>query len=581
MYVQCDSLSFEAVSSAVYHLLDDPMSAAQNKTMLYVAAGCLFVGFGVKAGAFPVHVWLPQSYTQAPVPATALLSAILSKTGILGIALVTYTMFRGNGGWGMTVVIVGVITMVAGGVCGVASSNLKTTLAYSSMSQMGFILLGIGMTAMLNDAVGKMITLQTVSEQSVEALLYAVRGTMLHMINHSLVKLVLFLVAGVVFMHVGSYELNKVRGFGRKKPFLMTVFGIAAAGVGGIPLLNGYISKTMLHESIVIYGNLVSELNLGWRTERGGVFDISAWGRPVMAGLLDEKYISAQALVPYSQDIMYWIEILFLISGGLTIAYMTKLFVVLFLEKNQDEKLQRAYEEKTQYMTMLSKAAIFICIVPIVLIGLFPNRIGGAIMDFMFSLDLEGAIYLLSPTWKRTGEFINYFSIATLMGAVVSIIMGAALYFLAVRLVMLRSKEKGYQGICPAWLDMEKYLYRAVFYTAVPFVLGVISRILDSIVDAIVIVLKKTVYRERKLPYELPEGNYITHTLGQSMENLRRLSCIIRKKKYEPKEYEHKLALISVDFIENFRIIERSLSFGLFMFCVGLGLTMIYLLMVN
>ena len=147
--------------------------------------------------------------------------------------------------------------------------------------------------------------------------------------------------------------------------------------------------------------------------------------------------------------------------------------------------------------------------------------------------------------------------------------------------MMLRRKEKGYQEIFPAWLDMEKYLYRAVFYTAIPFVLGVLSRILDSLVDTIVIVLKKTVYRERKLPYELPEGNDITHKLGQSMENLNKLSCIIKKKKYEPKGYEHKLALMNVDFVENLRIIERSLSFGLFMFCVGLGLTMIYLLIVN
>ncbi len=118
-------------------------------------------------------------------------------------------------------------------------------------------------------------------------------------------------------------------------------------------------------------------------------------------------------------------------------------------------------------------------------------------------------------------------------------------------------------------------------YFIQPFVLGVLSRILDSLVDTIVIVLKKTVYRERKLPYELPEGNDITHKLGQSMENLNKLSCIIKKKKYEPKGYEHKLALMNVDFVENLRIIERSLSFGLFMFCVGLGLTMIYLLIVN
>ena len=550
LYVQWGSLSFGSASSAVYGMINNSTELEQNKTMLYVAAGCLFVGFGVKAGAFPVHVWLPQSYTQAPAPATALLSAILSKTGILGIALVSDEIFGGNSGWGMTVVIVGVITMLVGGMRAVASSNFKTTIAYSSMSQIGFILFGIGMATMLNDVLDKMVALQTLTEEVVEAYLCAARGMILHMINHSLVKLVLFLLAGVVFLHVGSYELNKIRGFGRKKLFLMIAFGIAAAGVGGIPLFNGYVSKTLLHESIVIYGSLAGE----------------------------------QALVPYTQEIIYWIEILFLISGGLTVAYMTKLFAVLFLEKNQDESLQRTYEEKKQYMSLLSKIAMIVCLIPIVLIGVFPNGVGGAIMDFTWVQDAERTLYLASPAWNPHNldmNAVNYFSLGNLQGAAISIAIGAVVYFLAVRLVMLRRKEKGYQEIFPAWLDMEKYLYRAVFYTAIPFVLGVLSRILDSLVDTIVIVLKKTVYRERKLPYELPEGNDITHKLGQSMENLNKLSCIIKKKKYEPKGYEHKLALMNVDFVENLRIIERSLSFGLFMFCVGLGLTMIYLLIVN
>ncbi len=130
-------------------------------------------------------------------------------------------------------------------------------------------------------------------------------------------------------------------------------------------------------------------------------------------------------------------------------------------------------------------------------------------------------------------------------------------------------------------MNMEKYLYRAVFYTAVPFVLGIISRILDSIVDTLVVLLRRTVYCDRALPYELPEGNRVTHRIGCSMERIRMVYCMIARKEYEPKHYEHKLAIKSTDIFENFRIIERSLSFGLFMFCVGLGLTMIYLLVVN
>ena len=105
--------------------------------------------------------------------------------------------------------------------------------------------------------------------------------------------------------------------------------------------------------------------------------------------------------------------------------------------------------------------------------------------------------------------------------------------------------------------------------------------LVKCIVDSIVVFLRKTVYKDRPIPYTLPEGNRMTHLLGKGMENVYRIYCAARKKEYRAKRYEHKLALRSMDLFENMRIIERSLSFGLFMFCVGLGLTMIYLLLVN
>jgi hydrogenase-4 component B len=160
-------------------------------------------------------------------------------------------------------------------------------------------------------------------------------------------------------------------------------------------------------------------------------------------------------------------------------------------------------------------------------------------------------------------------------------VAGVVVYVLVVRLLMLRRNTRGYRELYPRWLDLEKYVYRAVFYTAVPFVLGIISRILDSVVDILVVLLKRTVYSERALPYELPEGNHIGHSIGRSMERLSMVWCSIRKKEYKPRHYEHKIAIVGEDLFENVRIIERSLSFGLLMFCLGLGLTMVYLLVVN
>lgn len=514
------------------------IGAGEDMTWLYVAAICMFAGFGAKAGAFPVHVWLPDSYTQAPVPATALLSSILSKTGVFGLILISLEILPMQGSWGMFLLIIGVITMVVGGIRGVMSGNFKTTLAFSSMSQIGFVLTGVGMQVLLAEMMVAFSGDKELFEEVTGVFSMAVNGTLIHMINHSLVKLVLFMTAGVVFMQVGSYELNKVQGFGHKKPFLLVVFFLAAAGVGGVPILNGYISKTLLHESIVEYTKLLGD---------------------------------ASSLPAF----MKIVEYLFLFSGGLTVAYMTKLFVVLFVEKNQDSALQSAYEAKKDYASILSKLAIGLCVLPIPFIGLMPKVIAEHVAEYGF---VRSGV---RDIWYYKQENVHYFSPKSLFGAVVSIAVGAVVYYLVVRLWMLHKKEQGYREVFPSWMNLEKYLYRAVFYTAVPFVLGLISRIMDSIVDTLVVILRKTVYRDRALPYELPEGNRVTHRIGYSMERIRMLYCMAAKKEYEPKDYEHKLALKNTDIFENFRIIERSLSFGLFMFCVGLGLTMIYLLMVN
>lgn len=557
VYSWLGTLSFDLMYENAVVMME---SSNADATWLYVAAGCMFVGFGAKAGAFPVHVWLPQSYTEAPAPATALLSAILSKTGVFGIMLVTLDVLPMRGTWGLFLLMVGVVTMVLGGIRGVVSGNLKTTLAYSSMSQIGFILTGVGMQSLLAEylrlTTSAADTWPVDSETFVEITKVfgmAVNGTFLHMLNHSLVKLVLFMVAGVIFAQVGSYELNRVRGYGRRKPFLLVVFVLAAAGVGGIPFLNGYVSKTLLHESIAEYGALLT----------------LAQGSPI------------QPMLAATAAVMKVVEVLFLFSGGLTVAYMTKLFVVLFVEKNSDKKVQESYEAKKDYISFGSRLAVGVCALPIPFIGVLPNLVARPLAEY-------GLVrFGLSSLLEDQHENIHYYSLHNLWGALISIAAGVAVYFLVVRLMILRgilvkNKEEGYRDIFPSWLNLERYVYRAVFYTAVPFVLGIISRILDSMVDTAVVILRKTVYSDRALPYELPEGNRVTHRIGYTMERVRLLYyAVLRKEGYEPKNYEHKLAMKGTDLFENFRIIERSLSFELFMFCVGLGLTMIYLLLVN
>ncbi len=226
----CGTLEFQALGQKSREILET--GGAQAKE-LYMAGILMLTGFGAKAGCFPLHIWLPKAHPAAPAPASALLSGILTKTGIFGLIVMSFGIFFGEFNWGLLIVVLGLITMFWGAFLAVFSINLKRTLACSSISQIGFILTGLGIGSLLLAA----------GEEPV----LAVRGTLLHMINHSLFKLVLFLCAGTVFMNLHQLDLNHIRGFGRNKPALGFCFFAGAAGLAGIPGFSGYVSKTLLH----------------------------------------------------------------------------------------------------------------------------------------------------------------------------------------------------------------------------------------------------------------------------------------------------------------------------------------------
>lgn len=488
-----------------------------------MAAGlCMLFGFGAKAGAFPLHIWLPKAHPVAPAPASALLSGILTKAGMFGILVLTSYLFLGCTAWGSLILIIGVCTMVVGAVLALFSVDIKRTLACSSVSQIGFILVGVGMSGLLG-----------------EENLLAVRGSLLHMVNHSLIKLALFMAAGVIFMNVHELNLNKIRGFGRKKPLLNYTFLMGALGIGGMPLWNGYVSKTLIHESIVEYTKL-----------------------------LEENIVSSMFRI----GAMKGIEWAFLISGGLTVAYMTKLYVAVFVEKNSDSAVQEKFDNlRGTYMNGLSATVLTISATLLPVMGFFPGQVMGRIADLG-----QGFMQV-----EKEADKMAWFSLENLKGAAISILIGAIIYLVMVRLWMMK-KENGSTAYINRWnqyLDLENLIYRPILLKAFPFVFGVVCRVLDSMIDAVVVFLRKTVYRDSKLPHELAEGTFLTHVSGCFINGLQSVAnaTIFRR---HPKEmdYEHKFALLQEEWSENTAIIGRSLSFGLLLFCAGLIITVVYLL---
>lgn len=497
--------------------------ACPDKTLLYVAGGCITLGFGAKAGVFPLHIWLPKAHPVAPAPASALLSGILTKSGIFGMIVVSCNLLYGDGDWGSVILLLGCITMFGGALLALFSVDLKRTLACSSMSQIGFVTVGIGMQGLLG-----------------EENIMAAMGTLLHMVNHSLIKLVLFMAAGVVFMNVHMLNLNEIRGFGRKKPLLHFIFLMGALGIGGIPLWNGYISKTLLHESIVEYTQLLKE----------GVL------MPAMFGT----------------GAMKCIEWIFLISGGMTVAYMVKLYVAVFIEKNSDADRQKQFDGMKQYMNWQSKLALTLSAVLLPLMGCLP----GIIMDFL----AKRGIGFMNA--EALGETIHYFSINNLKGALISVIIGAALYGLILRPFFMRKTETGriYVNLWPSRLDLEDHFYRPLIVVLCA-VCGFFARVCDSFVDGVVVLLRKTVYRDKALPFELSEGTVFTYQLGRLMNKIEEwIEKKFPNEKRRHHEFIHELAMIHLEIRENRMVITRSLSFGLILFCVGLILTTVYLLIV-
>ena len=228
LYFKTGTYSFEEIK--------DYITTNGVTPFIFTSGILMLLGFGAKAGMYPLHIWLPKAHPVAPAPASALLSGILTKTGVYGIIVITSNIFFANASWGQTLLVFAVITMFFGAILALFSIDLKRTLACSSMSQIGFILVGIAMMTLLGEK-GAL----------------AGQGALLHMINHSSIKLVLFMSAGLVAMNLHTLNLNDIKGFGRKKPLFMIVFLIGALGIMGIPGLNGYVSKTMIHESIVEY----------------------------------------------------------------------------------------------------------------------------------------------------------------------------------------------------------------------------------------------------------------------------------------------------------------------------------------
>ena len=205
-------------------LADPLVTIGIPSNMVGVIFVMLLIGFLVKMAAFPFHTWLPDAHSEAPTPISAMLSGIMVKCGAYGIARVLLTTF------GQIVLqasdylaILGIITIAYGGLMALAQTDIKRLLAYSSISQMGYILFGLGVASELG-----------------------IMGGLLHIINHAVCKSLLFMCAGIIIHQTGTRDIRRLGGLIGKMPTMGIACLIGIFSLVGTPPLNAFWSEWMI-----------------------------------------------------------------------------------------------------------------------------------------------------------------------------------------------------------------------------------------------------------------------------------------------------------------------------------------------
>ena len=500
-------------------------AALESKAVLYTASACLLLGFGAKAGMFPLHIWLPKAHPVAPAPASALLSGVLTKTGVFGILVIACDILRHDHVWGMLMLALGTVTMVLGALMALFSIDLKRTLACSSMSQIGFVLVGVAMLCLLGE------------ENALAA-----RGTLLHMVNHSLIKLDLFIIAGVVYMNTHRLDLNTIRGWGKGKPLLHAAFLSGALGIGGIPGFNGYISKTLLHEAIVEYAH--------------------------------HSHLAVISVV----------EWLFIISGGITLSYMLKLYICIF---HEGEKPQKA-----NYLSPLSALSLCAAALLPLLLGILPYTVQDKLADL-------GTVFMHAAS---PAHAVHYFSWINLKGAVFSVAVALFVYPVIVRCLLMKKSDgrKLYINAIPEGFDLEDGFYRPLLLRWLPALFGSLAGLFGEnkllapickaaltglktaaaficgIPDGIVYLLRRTLYKNSPLPQEHKHIAFL-HGLGALLDSVRQR---LRLPQRQRESYAELLTDAAVTITQTTRGIAGNFSFALLMACIGICAALVYLLFI-
>jgi len=272
LYLIGVGLLYQATGTLNMADLAQRLGALHDVRGVRVAFAFLTVGLSLKLALFPLHLWLPNAYTYAPSVVTAFLAATATKVAIYMLLRIFYTVFGADFSFGLMplgsiLMVLAVLAMFTASTVAIFQSDAKRMLAYSSVAQIGYMVLGISLASVLGVAAG-----------------------MLHLFNHALMKAALFLALGCVFWRIGSVQIEDMAGLGRRMPWTMAAIVAGGLSLIGIPATVGFVSKWYLIQAalerdmwwlagLILLSSLLAVIYV-WRLVEAGYFRPAPEGAP-------------------------------------------------------------------------------------------------------------------------------------------------------------------------------------------------------------------------------------------------------------------------------------------------------------
>ncbi len=308
------------------------MRAVEPASMMWATVAYLLAlfGFGAKAGVLPLHVWLPEAHPAAPSPVSALMSGVMLKTAIYGLLRVTFDLLNAQvWWWGVLTLALGLITALYGVLFAAVQTDMKRLLAYSSIENIGFVLIGIGLA----------ITFRAFNMSALAAL--ALVAALYHCLNHAFFKSLLFLATGSVLHATRERSVGKLGGLIHRMPVVAWLALIGTLAIAGLPPLNGFVSEWLLLQAFLLtpglpnsYLNMlvpVAAAALALATALSSYVMVKFYGMIFLGRPREEKLAQAQDAGPFERVGMLWLAIGCVLLGVLPVLIILQLGTVTTL----------------------------------------------------------------------------------------------------------------------------------------------------------------------------------------------------------------------------------------------------------